>query len=83
MVEGNVPSAYLVPDEARDPVSAQGVYCELMEAWATAVIEGRTLEDVFPVEAESTPSLANSVLKRLDFVRTRLLPDWRLQWGGG
>ena len=33
VVEGDLPSAYLVLDRASDPVSALEVYCELMEGW--------------------------------------------------
>ena len=77
VVVGDLPTASLVLDEARDPASALEVYCQLMDEWGEAVLEGRSLDDVFPVRAEPTPENARSLLKRVDFIRMRLLPDWR------
>lgn len=79
VVEGDLPSAYLVPDQAGDPASAISIYCELMDKWAIAILEGHPLYDVFPVRAEPTPENAKNLQNRLDFIRNRLLPDWR-QW---
>ncbi len=74
VVEGDLPSAYLVLDRAREPTSALEVYCELMEEWAQAVLENRSLKDVFPVKAEPTTENANDLLKRLAFIRKQVLP---------
>jgi hypothetical protein len=80
VVVGDLPSAYLVTDQADNPVSALKVYCQLMDDWANAVLEGRPLDDVFPVEAKPTPDNAQSLLRRTSFIRTRLLPNWRAEW---
>ncbi len=80
VVEGDLPSAYLVPDQAGDPASALDVYCQLMEEWTSAVLEGRALENVFPVQAEPTAENAKNLMKRTNFIRTRLLPRWRANW---
>jgi hypothetical protein len=80
VIEGDLPTAYLVLDQASDPASALEVYCNLMEEWAKAVLEGRSLKDVFPVEVEPSPDNAKNLLKRLNFIRIRLLPGWRATW---
>ena len=80
VIEGDLPSAYLVLDQAGDPASALDVYCQLMDEWAKAVLERRSLEDVFLVKAEPTPDNAKNLMTRLNFIRTRLLPDWRANW---
>jgi hypothetical protein len=77
VVVGDLPEAYFVIDDAGDPASALEVYCGLMDGWAKAVLEGKPLDDVFPVEAEPTADNARLLLKRLNFIRTRLLPGWR------
>jgi len=77
VVQGDLPTAYLVTERASNPVSALEIYGELMEEWAKAVLEGRSLEDVFPVKAKPTAGNAESLLKRLSFIRTELLPNWR------
>ncbi len=81
VVEGDVPSVYLVLDQAPDPASALETYCQLMDEWISAVLGGRSLEGAFPVEAKSTPENANNLRSRLRFIRTRLLPDWQAVWG--
>jgi hypothetical protein len=77
VVVGDLPSAYLVIDDADNSVAALEAYCELMEDWAKAVLEGKPLDDAFPVEAKPTPDNARLLLRRTEFIRTRLLPDWR------
>jgi hypothetical protein len=80
VIEGDLPTAYLVLDRANNPASALEVYCNLMEEWAKAVLESRPLKDVFPVNTEPSTDNANNLLKRLNFIRTRLLPGWRSTW---
>lgn len=74
VVEGDVPSAYLVPDHAPDPASALGVYCDLMEQWAKAVLCGCSLDEVFPVCAAPTVEHADMLLSRIRFIRQELIP---------
>jgi hypothetical protein len=80
VVVGDLPSAYLVVDGADNPVAALEGYCGLMEDWANAVLGGKPLDDVFPVEAKATSDNAKLLLRRTDFIRTQLLPDWRADW---
>ena len=82
VVEGDVPSAYFVPDRAPDPPSALSVYCEMMESWAHAVLNGATLDNVYPVVAPSTPQFANMLLSRTRFIQERLIPDSRSKMEG-
>ncbi|MCX5647513.1 MAG: hypothetical protein NTX40_00205 [Planctomycetota bacterium] len=80
VVEGDLPTAYLVLDQAGDPVSALEVYCQLMDDWSKAILDGRPLDDIFPVKAEPTADNAKRLIKRLNFIRERLLPGWRVAW---
>jgi hypothetical protein len=77
VVVGDLPSAYLVVDEAPDATAAMGVYCHLMEDWANAVLSGRALNDVFPVNAEATVDNARMLLSRTRFIREKLIPASR------
>lgn len=78
VVDGDLPTAYLVTERAPDPASALEIYCELMDEWARAILEGQSLDHVFPVEAKPTTANAESLLKRLSFIKTELLPNWRI-----
>ena len=80
VIEGDLPTAYLVVDQASDPVSALEVYCQLMDEWCEAVLGGRSLDSVFPVRVEPTHNNAKALVRRLDFIRTELLPKWRAGW---
>ena len=81
VVDGDLPSVYLVTDQAVNPAAALDGYCQLMDEWAQAVIAGQPLNDFFPVKAEPTRENANSLMKRLNYIKTRMLPDWRIKWG--
>ena len=74
VVEGDVPSAYLVTDNAPDPTSVLEIYCEMMEEWANAVLNGSPLDVVFPVGAPATRDNANMLLSRTRFIREKLIP---------
>jgi len=71
---GDLPSAYFVIDEAPNPAEALARYCELMEDWANAVKEGKSLDDVYPVEAAPTAEHAGMLLSRVEFIRKNLIP---------
>lgn len=74
IVVGDVPSAYLVTDDAADAASALLVYCNLMEAWARTVLDGSSQDQVFPVAAPATPESADMLLSRIRFIRERIVP---------
>jgi hypothetical protein len=74
VVEGDLPSAYLVTDQATNPAAALNVYCELMDDWSDAVLRNRPLADVFPVKIEPTPKHAEMLRSRTKFIRERIAP---------
>jgi hypothetical protein len=80
VVVGDLPSVYLVTERAPDPVTALEVYCELMDDWIKAVLDGGSLKDVYPVRAKPSSVNAKALASRLDFLRTELLPGWREDW---
>jgi hypothetical protein len=77
VVEGDLPSAYFVVDEAPTSALALEVYCELMTEWAEAVLSGNNLENVFPVDAMPTGEHAELLLKRIRFLRENIIPPLR------
>ncbi len=77
VVVGDLPSAYLVADEARDPAEALAQYITLMRQWISAVNEGGDLSAVYPVAAAATSANAAALEGRLDYLEKDLLPEWR------
>lgn len=70
---GDIPSAYFVTDEAKTAVDAMETYCSLMEDWADAVLEGKPLDDVFPIEAAPTRDNALGLKSRIGFIRREFI----------
>ena len=75
VVEGDLPSAYFVVDEAATPAAALSAYCELMEDWANAVSAGLPLHNVFPVRAPATLENAQMLQTRVAFMRREIIPN--------
>jgi len=76
VVVGDVPSAYLVLDEASDAVSALKVYCRVMEDWVIAVKTKSDLSKVFPVNVPADAKYAEMLQKRIDFIREKIIPEF-------
>ncbi|MBX7244151.1 MAG: hypothetical protein K1X53_01555 [Candidatus Sumerlaeaceae bacterium] len=83
VVVGDMPSAYLVTEQAATPVDALRIYCDLMDDWANAVKKGTGIESVFPVAADPTVENAENLLKRVSFLRRVVIPRFTIGGLGG
>lgn len=77
VVVGDLPSAYLVTDDAPTALAALGVYCELMEDWVSVVRSKRDLQDAFPVRAAPTPANADMLELRVKLLKEDVIPRMR------
>lgn len=77
VVNGDVPSAYLVTDNARDARTALLQYCDIVDEWAEAVLNPTADDNVFPVSAQGTKENANDLLSRTRFIREKVVPSCR------
>jgi len=78
VVVGDLPSAYLVIDNAPSPKEALEGYCELMEDWVNAVRNGTSLKDVYPVAASPTEEHARMLSSRINSLRRDIIPQYGL-----
>ena len=69
VIEGDLPSAYLVSDDAPTPAQALRAYVGLMEDWVQAVLTAGDLESVFPVAAPTDDEHAKMLGLRLASMR--------------
>ena len=83
VIVGDLPSAYLVVDDADDARQATERYCDLMQNWCEAVEHEGNLSEVYPVRAPSTKENADLLRKRILFVRDELLPTIPLDCPSG
>lgn len=73
VVEGDLPSAYFVIDEAPNPTSALAVYVKLMREWVAAVRGQSKIEDAYPIRAAPTEENARKLETRLDYLELEFL----------
>jgi hypothetical protein len=73
VIVGDVPSAYLVCNDAPDWPGALGAYVYEMRRWVQAVRSGGSLKDVISVRAEPTREHADMLASRLDFIEQQML----------
>lgn len=75
VVEGDLPSAYLVSDNVTNAATALEIYSDLMEDWVRAVRMGSGLQDVFPVDAPADEKHASLLEKRINLLRRDIIPS--------
>jgi hypothetical protein len=76
VVVGDIPSAYLVTDDCPSPKEALEGYIWEMRKWVALAKEGKTSEEVIPVNTPATPEWAQALEGRLDFIEQKLIPLW-------
>ncbi|MCP3918625.1 MAG: hypothetical protein GY711_24010 [bacterium] len=74
VIEGDLPSAYLVTDRAPTGAAALGAYADLMEDWIKAVRAGDDLNDVFPVGVPPDDEHAALLEERVVLIREEIIP---------
>jgi hypothetical protein len=75
VVVGDLPSAYMVVNSDESPQQALENYCVLMDDWIATVLNGGDLDSVFPVEAPATRENAESLRRRMAFLREHIIPS--------
>ena len=73
VIVGDVPPAYLVIDNAKNPACALGIYIAEMNRWADAVNAGESIKQNIPVNGAPTKENAASLKKRLEFIEREIL----------
>jgi len=79
VIVGDIPPAYLVVDNAPDAISALKVYVEEMNLWVEAVFKNKEIEDLIPVNIETTNENAMNLKNRLDFIMNRIIPQFSIE----
>ncbi len=73
VIVGDLPSAYLVLDNAPDWQGALACYVREMRAWVAAVQAEQPLTGIIPVGVEPTAEHAQMLATRLDFIERELV----------
>ena len=76
IIVGDLPSAYLVTDDCANPKQALEGYIWEMRKWVALAKEGRSSDDVIPVNVPATPEWAATLESRLDALEQKIIPVW-------
>jgi len=76
VVVGDIPPAYLVTDDAPEPIDALRTYISLMREWVEAVKAGKPIEDLIPVNAAPTMENAADLESRLNHLEKHVVPQF-------
>ena len=72
VIVGDLPTVYL-DQSVKTGKEALGIYCDLMSEWADNIIDGKSLDECYPVEAEQTAENAELLKRRVAFIQRELL----------
>jgi hypothetical protein len=73
VIVGDLPPAYIVTDEARNPAAALEAYVGEMQRWVSAAEKGDSVSDLIPVNVPPTPENSQRLRKRLTFLDREIL----------
>jgi hypothetical protein len=76
VIVGDLPSAYLSIEDAPNAAIALDVYVVGLEQWVMAVRQGRSVEDLMPMNVPPTPEYADMLDSRIKFLRKEILPGF-------
>lgn len=71
---GDIPPAYISTEYALSPAEALEGYLAEMRAWAKAVENGESVDDLIPVNGAPTMDNAKALKSRLSFLESEILP---------
>lgn len=77
VIVGDVPPAYITLDDCPNAATALDGYIGAMQEWVDAAKEGRSVDELIPVNAPATPAYAEMLGSRLQFLDSRVLSDYK------
>jgi hypothetical protein len=79
VVVGDLPPAYLVTECCKTPSEAVEAYIEEMSKWVEHARRGQESAEVISVNVPATPEWAENLNRRLETLRTTILPEITLR----
>ena len=74
VIVGNLPQAYITPEDCPNAALALERYIGALEDWVEAAENGDSVLDLIPVNVPATPEWAAELNGRLEFLKERILP---------
>jgi hypothetical protein len=77
VIVGDVPPAYITLDDCPNAATALDGYIGAMQEWVDAAKEGRSVDELIPVNVPATPAYAEMLGSRLQFLDSRVLSEYK------
>jgi hypothetical protein len=72
---GDIPPTYIPCSDARNPYEALDGYIGAMEEWVDAAAQGKSVQDLIPVNVPANKGNADNLAVRLKFLDQKVLPN--------
>jgi hypothetical protein len=72
---GDLPAAYIDIENAGNATEALTAYCFVMEDWVEHVLNNKSTEECYPVNAEPTIKHAEMLQRRINFIRNEFIEN--------
>lgn len=79
VIVGDLPPAYITCDDAKNAIAAVNLYLGAMDCWVEAVLNGKSVSGLIPVDAAPTKENALSLKGRLDWIGDNVVKP-NLEW---
>jgi hypothetical protein len=77
VVVGDIPSAYIACENAKNPAAALDAYIGAMEEWVAAAHAGDDVKNLIPVNVPPSIESAEHLQRRLNFLDSEILSRFR------
>ncbi len=69
MIVGDLQPLYLTTDDCPDAVSVLNVYTDIMSEWASAAVDGSSIDELPPVKVPAIPENGLAMFSRLEMLK--------------
>lgn len=76
VVVGDIPPAYIDVESAHNPKDALESYVLIMQDWVDTVLQGKSVEDCYPVEVPAKKQYADMLSQRLTVLKDMILSEF-------
>ena len=69
VIVGDLPPLYLTTDDCPDAVSVLNVYIDIMSEWASAAVDGSSIDELPPINVPAIPENGLAMFSRLEMLK--------------
>lgn len=77
VIVGDIPPLYITTEDAPNPACALDSYIGAMEEWVEAVLKGKSVKNLAPVNEKASVENAKMLKSRLEFIDNKILVDYK------